>query len=405
MLAPIYGLCDFTHRPWVNYHRFARSLWCPNHDPEFDALLWNPAEPAVVDGTAFFSRLGGSITRAEMMNALRILREVAVDGATGSVFWWPHGLEHKRSLTRCSQGQGAWAWQFLEQWLGLKVDACARELTLAPRGLLTRFEWRGFASGAGRFDIGWSEDDSGAVAKIRNRAGQSWVVRIGFRPPGSGADGPLTWRECKMQPDEEAVINQPAPRDMSQAEAGQNDEWAGKEIEAFGDGEGVIFKRYGPAQLWGHWDVSQLWDMRAMPLALRFVVANGSGQDWASAEVTLACPGGWTAQGRQPRHWTRLDHPAGSVRLDLGPVPARGRTVAPFWIKPPGAIAPGDSWGDATRPFHAPSQPGDGLILRAAGGGAQNDVIFTVELSARRADGSALARKLAVPIRFAAGGS
>ncbi len=64
MLAPIYGLCDFTHEPWINYHRFARSLWCPNYDPEFDALLWNPAEPAVVDGTAFFSRLGGSVTRA-----------------------------------------------------------------------------------------------------------------------------------------------------------------------------------------------------------------------------------------------------------------------------------------------------------------------------------------------------
>ena len=40
MLAPIYGVCDFDDQPWVNYHRFARSLWCPSYDPEFDVLLW-----------------------------------------------------------------------------------------------------------------------------------------------------------------------------------------------------------------------------------------------------------------------------------------------------------------------------------------------------------------------------
>src|SRR5262249_55921663 len=51
MLAPIYGISDFTDQLWVNYHCFARSLWCPSYDPEFDVLLWNPAEPGIVDGT------------------------------------------------------------------------------------------------------------------------------------------------------------------------------------------------------------------------------------------------------------------------------------------------------------------------------------------------------------------
>ncbi len=112
------------------------------------------------------------------------------------------------------------------------------------------------------------------------------------------------------------------------------------------------------------------------------------------------------AAGRQPRHWTRPDPlAAGSVRLDLGPVPAMSRAVAPFWVKPPSALVLRDSWGDPTRPFHAPSQPGDGLILHIEGGAPQEDVTFTIGLSARRADGSILTRQLVVPIHFEGGGS
>jgi hypothetical protein len=59
MLAPLYGGCDLDWVPWINTHRFARSIWCPNYDPEFGTLNWFPSEPAVLDGTAFFSRLVG----------------------------------------------------------------------------------------------------------------------------------------------------------------------------------------------------------------------------------------------------------------------------------------------------------------------------------------------------------
>ena len=196
MLAPIYGVCTYDWQPWINYHRFARSLWCPEYDPEFGALNWFPSEPGVLDGTGYFSRLGGSITSGEMKEAIEIMRASVIDEVTGSVFWWPHGVEYKRSLTRCSQGQGAWAWQYVEQWLGLQVDRTTRTLTVAPRGLLTSFDWQGFRSGDNHFDIAWMETNTGSSVRITNHNSQPWEIQAGFRAPGSGAAGSLNWQNC-----------------------------------------------------------------------------------------------------------------------------------------------------------------------------------------------------------------
>ena len=230
MLAPTYGMVDFSDAAWVNYHRFARSPWCANFDPEFGALRWSPRGFAAgaLDGTAFFSRLAGSITRQEMVEAFRTLWDCAVDEVTGSVFWWPHGLEYKRSLTRCSQGQGAFAWHYLRQWLGLEVDAASHTLTVAPRGLLTGVTWRGFRAGPYSFDILWHEGpngdddgeehagvvDTGAVSpwqtgepderytliQVTNHNTEPWMVRVGLRPPDTGAAGTMAWRAGLRRP-------------------------------------------------------------------------------------------------------------------------------------------------------------------------------------------------------------
>ena len=111
-------------QPWINYHRFARSLWCPEYDPEFGALNWFPSEPGVLGWHWLFLAPGRRhLLQAEMKEAIEIMRASVIDEVTGSVFWWPHGVEYKRSLTRCSRGQGAWAWQYV----GTMVPACRVE--------------------------------------------------------------------------------------------------------------------------------------------------------------------------------------------------------------------------------------------------------------------------------------
>jgi hypothetical protein len=402
MLAPVYGNCEFTHEPWVNYHRFARSLWCPNFDPEFGVVRWSPSEfgAGALDGTAFFSRLGGCISRSEMLEALSILREVGTDDVTGSVFWWPHGLEYKRSLTRCSQGQGAWAWQYLQQWLGLRADAPSRTLTLAPRGLLSQLDWHGFRAGPYRFDVHWTEDERATEARVRNANDLPWTVQVGFRQPGNGAAGPLSWQTRTLEPGEEATFVQ-AAANLPLWQGMDQEAIMRLEVAGMADDGGVIFRRFGPAQLWGHWEAGKLQERQAMPLTVRLLVQNGSGSDWSDVSVALTCPEGWQAEGRQPRHWTRPEHwAAGTSQVDLGRLPSWERTVAAFWLKGPDELGPCLGTSGAPEPFHAISQPGPGLTLTCANAEAPTEATLEARLSARTHNGEEVQRTLTIPLRL-----
>jgi hypothetical protein len=403
MLAPVYGICDHSDANWVNYHRFARSLWCPNFDPEFGALRWSPREygAGALDGTGFFSRLGGSVTQVEMLEALTTLREVVADDVTGSVFWWPYGLEYKRALTRCSQGQGAWAWQYLQQWLGLKVDVRSHTLTLAPRGLLSQLDWRGFGSGADRFDIRWAEGERSTV-RVRNNNPCAWTLQVGLRLPATGAVGPMAWQTRTLEPGEEVLVAPMAPDTEAEISDLDDHTLTRREAKAFGDGEGIVFRRFGPAQLWGHWEADKLWDRQAMPLTIRLLVLNGTDQEWSDVAIELTCPEGWRAQGRQPQRWTRAEHlQTGTVHLELSALPPMSKTVAPFWVKQPADIALLLGWAAGPEiPFHATSQPGEGLKLYAADETSVGQVTFQAELHARMADGQDVRRQTDIPVQI-----
>jgi hypothetical protein len=400
MLAPIYGICDFNHPAWINYHRFARSLWHAGYDPEFDTLYWHPAEPAVFDGTAYFSRLAGGVTSSEMRAGLDTLREIAIDDVTGSVFWWPHGMEYKRSLTRCSQGQGAWNWQFFQQWLGIKIDALARTITFAPRGLLTHIKWQNFASGLNQFSIEWMETNTGTQATILNQNAEPWTVQVGFRLPGSGALGDLEWQSYVLKPGETYTFLKPKIYPQSSLnfpEVHLED----LEASAFGDAEGIVFKRFGPALLWGHWNPELQWRWDAMPLALRFILANFTGADWQDVRVQLLCPPNWLAQARLPRHWTPPDHlQKETTQLEIGPLANRKRAIAPFWIKAPFEFEVVNRWEDLKRPFHIPSQPGPGLEVFTRQLDSLCSVNFTAIFTAASPQGTIIERCLEIPVKI-----
>ena len=397
MLAPIYGFCDFTDPAWVNYHRFARSMWCYNYDAEFDTLLWSPAEPGVVDGTALFSRLGGSLTKKEMTEAFETLRKVGIDEVTGSVFWWPHGRLYKRELTRCSQGQGAWAWQYLYQWLGLRVDANDRRLILAPCGMLSKVTWKGFKAGSYAFDVEWAEDGSTAIATVKNQNAESWTVQVGFHPPDSGAESGLDWQTTTLGPGEETTFSST----LSQVAVGSVDQAMVVRMEArqFGR-DGVLFKRFGPALLWGHWDLTKLWNMRELPFSLRFALGNATGVDWTGTTIDLYIPQGWKAQGRGPLEWPYPDQlEPEKVTLQLGLVPDGSRTAACFWIQGPEGYNFSRAWNDI-RPFHVPSQPGDEVNLWIESAASETTEVFKVVLCAKAGDGSEILREVAVPVKI-----
>ncbi len=402
MLAPIYGICDLTHEPWVNYHRFARSLWCPNYDPEFDTLRWSPTYSGIIDGTGYFSRLGGSITPTEMREALEVMLQLGTDDATGSVFWWPCGLERKRGSGRCSQGQGHWAWQYQQQWLGLHVDAPSRTLTLAPRGLLTHVEWENWRIGPWCFDIHWTEHAEGAEARVRNRNGEAWTLQVGSRRPGAGAEGSLAWQTIALDPGEESILGHQAAafHDVGFDRAAVTR----AEAAAFADAEGILLRRFGPATLWGLPGASIAAETGVHPLAIRLVVLNGTAVDWTAATVELACPAGWLAQPRPFRHWLPPEQlAAGRATVELGPVPSMSRTVAAYWVKAPHSYDLFQALPPEEDTFHADSQPGNDLKLPTADVASVQETALEAELRAMAADGSAVSKLLRIPVHIVPG--
>ena len=38
VMAPLYGLYEFDYEPYVNLHRYARSMYITNYDPEFQTM-------------------------------------------------------------------------------------------------------------------------------------------------------------------------------------------------------------------------------------------------------------------------------------------------------------------------------------------------------------------------------
>ena len=106
-------------------------------------------------------RLGGSYTRKEMLCSLNLLFDRLDE--TGSLFWWPRAYNKKRCLTRCSQGQGAWVQQSIEQWYGLRMDGLNKILTLKPQGLLSSYHLQGIRLGSFCFDIQYEEKEAETI--------------------------------------------------------------------------------------------------------------------------------------------------------------------------------------------------------------------------------------------------
>jgi hypothetical protein len=170
------------------------------------------------------------------------------------------------------------------------------------------------------------------------------------------------------------------------------------EVESEGE-DGILFKRFGPAQLWGHWDLDKQWEPRAMPLTLRFLIEKGMETIWQEIAVTLSCPEGWAAEGRQPQHWTRPAALQRETLLIVSPVPAQRRIIAPFWVQWPDGLELELGWHEGPAvPFHTTTQPGPGLTLYAKGVTAPVEITFRVALRITTTTGEVLRRELTTPV-------
>ena len=274
---------------------------------------------------------------------------------TGSVYWWPLGKNRRRRVARCSQGQGAWVWQYLNQWLGISVDGVSRTLTVSPLGLPTEFRWQGAVIGAFRFDFAYREAGGRTELQIRSYNDIPFTVRILLRPTGSGCEAdPAFEAERELPPGGELKLTEAVP-----AYVGEAVSICDREAELLG-ADGIVFGHFG-------YHLPHLETSARNILLLRYVAVNGTGKPIRWAKVTLRLPEGMRAQAKPPAVWEAPDALSwGSAATEEGDIPSGGRRVFPFWVElcDPQLDARG-VWFDGC-PFTYPREKHDPSLLVAS---------------------------------------
>lgn len=331
VLAPLYGLYEFEYEPYVNLHRFARSMYITSYDPEFQTMreLHFGMNPSATGCTL---RLGGSYTRKEMLKTLQILYDRLDE--TGSLFWWPRAYNKKRCLTRCSQGQGAWIQQSIEQWYGLRMDALHHTLTMKPQGLLSSYKLSGIRLGNYVFDIQYEEKENGTYFCVKNNNQNDWKVRLVVRQFGAGAQGN----------EETMIIEQvevPAGEKIEQTyrtTALYVEEAEIERQECVGLSEqGIIFAPYGivmPKLSFGDCQI----------FLLRFVISHLD-EIWENVKVELKVPDGWKAAEKKYYMWEYqpiFKTNEEKTICEVGKLEANVHGVAGFYVNLPDKLVGGE---------------------------------------------------------------
>ena len=323
-MAPVYGIYGYDYAPWQTYHLFAKSMFCTNYDPEMETIRWFPYG-AALDGTAYISQVGGALTRPEMAEAMKSMFEKSVDD-TGSLYWWPLGKNWRRRISRCSQGQGAWVWQYIQQWLGITLDGQANSLLFAPLGLPTEFSWKNAVFGSFRFDFNYREDGGTVQASITNHSEVPLTATIRLRQNGSGCEGPGEIEITQqihpgdtLSANEVVSIKKPEPVSIVMREG----ELLGTEGVAFGH-FGYMLPTYETAP--------------NNVFMLRYVVINGSDMPLENVSVALKLPEGMRAHVKSVCHWDgeeTLENglKRGTVKSPAATVQPGTRQVFPFWVE------------------------------------------------------------------------
>ena len=331
VLAPLYGLYEFEYEPYVNLHRYARSMYISSYDPEFQTMreLHFGMNPSATGCTL---RLGGSYTREEMLDTLKILYDRLDE--TGSLFWWPRAYNKKRCLTRCSQGQGAWVQQSMEQWYGLRLDALHHTLTIKPQGLLTSFCLEGIRLGNYTFDICYEEKEGETHFHVKNRNDSNWKIQLMIRQFGAGAQGNSDtmisdlvdvpagemWEHvyqtavCKVQ---EAEIEKQEIMDLSD--------------------QGIVFAPYGivmPKLSFGECQI----------FLLRFVISHLD-ETWKNVKVELQLPDKWKAAEKKYYMWDYqpvFKAEGEQIICEVGDLSSNCHGVAGFYVNLPDSLIGGE---------------------------------------------------------------
>ena len=273
-------------------------------------------------------KLGGSLTRQEMLDNLNLLYERLDE--TGSLFWWPRATNKKRCLTRCSQGQGAWIQQSVKQWFGLRMDGTQKTLVIKPQGLLSGYKLQKTHLGAYVFDIEYREEKGKTVINIKNYNEEAIKVIFEVRKYGAGAQG-----EC-IRAEELVLAGAFVEKEFAtETMAVQETDIAGAECSTMTE-DGILFSPYGII-------MPKLYNSDCGIFLFRYLISQSTDTEWKNAEVKIEVPDGWKVQYKQFYHWDYQPVFSDNKAVCMvGEVPQNTHKVAGFYISLPDELAGGE---------------------------------------------------------------
>ena len=174
-LMPVYGFCQYDDTCLRNYAKFAASSYNPTYGEESRGIKWGIQSDATFPGyTSFliravdketFSGENGSLTELERLMDL-----------DGSWWWWPYPTGAKTGevvrMTKCGKcgwSAGVFTNLMIDQFMGIRYEACEKELLVQPLSFMPSFEWKNLSIGNAKFDVKTEYSDDMYMIEISNK--------------------------------------------------------------------------------------------------------------------------------------------------------------------------------------------------------------------------------------------
>lgn len=94
----------------------------------------------------------------------------------GSWWWWPYPTGAKTGevvrMTKCGKcgwSAGVFTNLMIDQFMGIRYEACEKELFVQPFDFMPAFEWRNLSIGNAEFDVKTDRTDAMYTVEIANK--------------------------------------------------------------------------------------------------------------------------------------------------------------------------------------------------------------------------------------------
>ena len=198
-LLPFYGFCSSDDERLINHAELAMTAANPLYSPAIDGIWWYNSDWRSATFPGWMTALAGA-RDIECLTA-RLHRIRSLTDLDGSPWWWPYPYGTKDPnrpirgdvARKCGWGAGVYLCRFVNDILGISVDAPSSSIRFAPFCPWTAFAWKNFRIGSLTFDLMYERTRRQVSATLvnHNRADFSATVLL-MGNPGEHVRTPRT---------------------------------------------------------------------------------------------------------------------------------------------------------------------------------------------------------------------